>query len=123
MRRSIYLVLFVITTSFIFSGCAMPPRLGVSGGLYTGTSQGLAATAQMSIKKGEACAMSILGIIATGDASIDAARRNGGIRSISAVDEEYFSILGKWLFILPRAYSNELRWDCFFVQQGRMSDV
>ena len=80
-----------ILSALALSGCSS--KAGLIGALYAGYSEGLTATAQMSVKKGEACGMSILGIIAIGDASIDTARRNGGIRSISTVDEQFTSIL------------------------------
>jgi hypothetical protein len=72
------------------TGCA---RFPIGGGLYTGVSQPVSATAQLSMKRGEACSMSVLGLIATGDASIEAARKAGGIRSISTVDEQVTVIL------------------------------
>jgi hypothetical protein len=68
-------------------------KTGLVGGLYAGYGEGKSASAQVSVKKGESCAMSILGLIAVGDASIDTARRNGGIRSISSVNEHWTSIL------------------------------
>lgn len=78
----------------IFSvGCATA-RAPLTGVFYTATQSGLAATPQAGPKWGEACASSILGMVATGDASIEAARRNGGITSIASVDEKASSILG-----------------------------
>jgi hypothetical protein len=47
-------------------------------------------------KKGEACAVSILGLITTGDASIRAAADAGGIKEMSAVDTQFTNILGIW---------------------------
>ncbi len=72
----------------------MPARFPMMGVLYTGVSQGVGATAQLSMKRGEACASSILGLIATGDSSIETARKNGGIRSIASVDEQVTGFLG-----------------------------
>lgn len=45
-------------------------------------------------KTGEACATNILGLIATGDASIDAAMRNGGIKEPVTVDYKVMGVLG-----------------------------
>ena len=45
-------------------------------------------------KTGEACAMSILGIVTTGDATIRAAADAGGVRDISAVDSSIMNVLG-----------------------------
>ena len=39
-------------------------------------------------KQGRACARSILALVAEGDASIEAAARNGGITTIESVDHE-----------------------------------
>ncbi len=45
-------------------------------------------------KTGEACATSILGIVASGDASIDAAKQAGGINEVLSVDYKSTSVLG-----------------------------
>lgn len=84
--------IFAVSAMLFFCSCA--GRAPVQGWLYTGVQSGLAVSAQAGPKTGEACAMSILGLIATGDASIDTARRNGGITSISIVDEKSTQILG-----------------------------
>lgn len=39
-------------------------------------------------KEGRACAKNILGIYAGGDITVDAAKRNGGISTITSVSEE-----------------------------------
>lgn len=39
-------------------------------------------------KKGKACARSILGLVADGDASIETAAENGKIRNVTSVDYE-----------------------------------
>ena len=86
--------ILAVMTVALLSGCAMA-RSPVSGGWYTDTKAGLSATSnQAGNRMGQACATSILGLIATGDASIEAARRNGGITMISSVDESASSILG-----------------------------
>ena len=45
-------------------------------------------------KRGKACASSILGAIATGDASLAAAAKAGGITKVGFVDYSAFSVLG-----------------------------
>ena len=77
------------------SGCAFASGGNgfVTGAVYSGyRSPGQVGTAQTG-KIGEACASSILGWIATGDASIEEAKRAGGITQIAHVDHEQFSIL------------------------------
>ena len=64
------------------------------GGLYTEEQYPVSATSNHSGNRvGEACAVQILGLVATGDASIEAARRNGGITAISTVDQTLNSYL------------------------------
>jgi hypothetical protein len=48
-------------------------------------------------KTGEACASGILGIVATGDASIKAAAAAGGITKVNAVDYKNDNLLGSVL--------------------------
>jgi hypothetical protein len=45
-------------------------------------------------KRGEGCAMSILGVFASGDASVAAAAKQAGITKISTVDGSGGNILG-----------------------------
>jgi len=75
-------------------GCASA-RSPVSGFWYTNTYAPEAVSSnQAGNKVGEACASSILGIIATGDSSVETARRNGGVTMITSVDSKANSILG-----------------------------
>ncbi|MCB0405543.1 MAG: TRL-like family protein [Bdellovibrionales bacterium] len=74
----------------MLSGCAHP-----LGALFTGVQYPINATAQpRGDKMGEACSISILGLIAVGDASIDTARRNGRISKITSVDGTNLTLLG-----------------------------
>ncbi len=50
-------------------------------------------------KQGKACADSILGLIAKGDASVRAAKQNGGITEVTSVDHSarnFLNIVGEW---------------------------
>jgi hypothetical protein len=78
----------------LLSGCAMAasPVTGIWSSNVMGP---LGATSNApGTKMGRACATSILGLIASGDASIDAARRAGSINTISSVDYESKGLLG-----------------------------
>ena len=82
-----------IATSLL-GGCAVvaSPTRGwaytkVQGPVTTGTSANAS-------KSGQACATNILGLIATGDASIDAAKKAGGITNVASVDHDSTSVLG-----------------------------
>ncbi|MCM2278015.1 MAG: TRL-like family protein [Oligoflexia bacterium] len=67
-------------------------RSPVVGLAYSDVQAGRAVTSNQSGNRiGEACASSILGLIATGDASVESARRNGAITLIASVDETYQS--------------------------------
>jgi hypothetical protein len=54
----------------------------------------ITATSSVGTKQGQACARSYLGLIATGDASIEAAKRAGGITEVSVVDHHTTNVLG-----------------------------
>lgn len=45
-------------------------------------------------KVGEACVSSIFGLVASGDASLEAAKKAGGITQIAYVDHDQFSVVG-----------------------------
>ena len=50
-------------------------------------------------KVGKACAESILGLIAHGDASVRAAKEAGGISEVTTIDHSarnFFGIVGEW---------------------------
>lgn len=80
----------------VLSGCAtaMAP---VTGFVYTDLEAGGAVTSNTgSSKVGTASVTSILGAIATGDASVKAAAANGAITKIHHVDYHAESVLGLW---------------------------
>lgn len=74
---------------YAFSGQGMPIGLFVSTDTASHTT-----TNNIGKKKGEACAMSILGLITLGDAGIKAAAEAGGVTQISAVDVNSLNVLG-----------------------------
>lgn len=93
MRKSLRLATGVVL-ALAAGGCAMA-RSPVNGAWYTDVSSSVGSTSnQAGNRVGEACAISILGLIATGDASIETARRNGAITMITSVDDRATSILG-----------------------------
>ena len=68
----------------------------LTGVLHTNVQGPIAATGKSGgvLRSGSASATSILGLVATGDASIRAAARNGGITEIHWVDYHSESTLG-----------------------------
>jgi hypothetical protein len=76
------------------TGCAFVTRAPVTGLIYLSTQQGESvASNDVGAKRGEACATSILGWVATGDASVSSAAKAGGITKISHVDSTASDIL------------------------------
>lgn len=75
-------------------GCASASS-PVSGAWYTDVKGPITVTdAYGGTAMGQACATSILGLVATGDASLETAKKNGGVAQVTAVDHTSNSILG-----------------------------
>jgi hypothetical protein len=92
MKKAILLASAIAAATL--SGCAMVGT-PLSGVIYTDMNYPVTATAsEQGSKTGEAKATSILGIIATGDASVAAAAKNGGITKVKTVDVKATSIIG-----------------------------
>lgn len=92
---------FVSGVLFIGTGCAAFGGGYPSGSLYTGVTAPhgvdraeISGTGKTGDKAGEACATGILGVAAWGDASIDAAKKAGGISDVHSVELRSFNILG-----------------------------
>jgi hypothetical protein len=87
----------------VISGCAIVAS-PVAGALYTEAKYGDTATSSTGAsKEGRACATSILGLVATGDASIATAKAAGGISEVSSVDhtaKNILGILGEWCTVV-----------------------
>jgi len=83
----------VMLATVLLTGCATRYP---EGSLYLDLKLPVTATSSKSVnsKKGVSEATSILGLVATGDASIEAAAKQGGITVIHHVDWEVKSILG-----------------------------
>ena len=78
----------------VMSSCAMVSS-PVMGTLYTDVKSPFAVTSNSGASKvGSAEATCILGILATGDASITAATKKAGITKIHHIDQHATSILG-----------------------------
>ena len=99
--------LLLIIAALSTSGCAStyagaytasqsPVQSPVAGSIYTEGQGPKAATSTrvQPTKEGRATAKSILGLLGTGDASIQAAMQNGDISEIHRVDYETVNYLG-----------------------------
>ncbi len=91
MKR--FLFVFALGAVCMLMGCAMMIPFG---GLYTGTKMPFMATSNsgVSTKTGEAQCISVLGLVAVGDCSIETAKKNGGITKVNTVDWDTKNILG-----------------------------
>lgn len=89
MKKSVCVVMLA-SLGMLF-GCASPMPMGA---LYTELKLPITATAISGRKHGSAGCTSVLGLVATGDCSIETAKRNGGITKVSGVDWEAKNILG-----------------------------
>ena len=76
----------------------------MQGTTFNETKYGNIATDEsVATKEGKACGTSILGAVAQGDASIVAAKANGGITKVTSIDHYAKSILslyGEWCTIV-----------------------
>lgn len=93
LRFSVLLLTLSSLASCAAGGALFHSKAG-SGSIFTDVKQPLIATNESGDKVGQACAHNILGIAAFGDASIAAAKMNGGIDTVVSVDEEILNILG-----------------------------
>ena len=87
------LTLASVAAATLMTGCAMQPTHAL---IYSNaTSPYIATSADSSNKVGESeeCT-NVLGLIATGDCSINSAAKNGNITTVSTVDWKGTNILG-----------------------------
>jgi len=79
--------------AFVLSGCAVAGS-PVGNAVVTTVKGPIGVTTGTDTSKtGTACAKNFLGVVATGDASINAAKREGGIQSVTSVDHDTFTVM------------------------------
>ncbi|XGC81995.1 TRL-like family protein [Bdellovibrio bacteriovorus] len=81
----------LITTLFILAGCASPMTKSGAALWNSVKEAGMVTEAKEATKTGTACQKNILGIVNDGDSSIEAAKKEGGIATVSSVDYDIFS--------------------------------
>ena len=82
-----------LCTTLFLSSCAALVKAPLTGFLYTGTQQPLEVTDNtLGTKVGEASAISILGWVAFGDASIQKAAKEGNSRAKLALDKFVYEV-------------------------------
>lgn len=88
--KKIVLTILAVSATFL-SGCSVSP---VTGAVNVAKWDGpVSNPGVQSLKSGQACAKSILGIVAYGDASIETAKKNAGITKVATVDHETLNVL------------------------------
>lgn len=86
-----------LSAAAMLSGCLSVPVMPPYGIVYTSYKAPLDFDQEKSPvgdKKGTAETMSILGLVAIGDGSIQTAAEDGNLKTIYGADYEYFNILG-----------------------------
>ncbi|WP_340122466.1 TRL-like family protein [Methylobacter svalbardensis] len=101
-----FLAVGVMSLVVSLSGCMIVDS-PIKGVLGTEVIWGDIATGETapsgSLKEGKACAESILGLLARGDASVRAAKENGNIKEVISVDHSarnFLNIVGEWCTIV-----------------------
>jgi len=90
--KKLGLAVVLLSLTVMLVGCATPFPYGI---IYTEIKSPIAADGGVSYSKiGTAKSVSILGLVATGDASIKAAAANGRITTVKYVDYDVKNILG-----------------------------
>lgn len=102
MRRHTAALLAALAVMALGLGGCMTVQSPAMGSIYMDVKGPVDAGDSVGSKMGEACASSIAGIFATGDASIKTAAMNGGISNIESVDHHSTNlvIFGKYCTIV-----------------------
>jgi hypothetical protein len=93
MHRILSLVLALVG-SLGLSACAVVVSPVGNGALFTDVRGPVQVQNGVApAKLGRACAHNVVGLVAYGDASIAAARKQGGIEQVASIDHDSFSVL------------------------------
>ena len=96
IRRTLSLIACIICIT-LFLGCMLAPVVPPAGIIYSNTKAPLdidVNNTTIGSKRGEASCLNIMMLVAFGDASINEAARNGGIKTVKHVDYEFTNIFG-----------------------------
>ncbi|MBN1783619.1 MAG: TRL-like family protein [Alphaproteobacteria bacterium] len=86
--------LMLLVAAFSLAACTSTSNPAGPGMIVSMTKAPIGAgPARSGPKTGKACAQSFLGLVAMGDSSVETAKKNGGIKTVSTVDVENFSVL------------------------------
>ena len=105
MFRIALLAIVAVSLVLVGFGCTIP-RTPISTMIYCDVKDAMAVNPgdiPDNLKVGEASSMGILSIV-TGDSSIDAAKKAGGIKKIYYVDYQSMQVLGVYAKTTTRVY-------------------
>lgn len=95
MKKVLFSFAAACACACMLTSCAAISSPVGMGAFYTGVQSGMTTTSNNVGKKvGTSKAINVLGFVASGDASINSAAKNAGIKKISHVDQKQTSILG-----------------------------
>jgi len=86
----------ILAVMLLVSGCSAWPKAGNNGAFYAKVSSPVQAfpnSRSEPLRYGQACNSSILGLYASGDSSIAAARANGSITEVVTIEEQFQHVL------------------------------
>jgi hypothetical protein len=89
--------IILIIATFVLSSCTSTRSGVTSGALFSSWNDTISGVSDNSVqvsKTGEACATNILGLVATGDSSVETAKMNGRINKVAYADTTYLNVLG-----------------------------
>lgn len=102
MKKTIMTVACAIALALGMTSCS---AIGMVGSVYTDFTVPTAVTSNaLGTKVGQAEAISVLGVVAIGDAGIDKAAKQAGIKKVSHVDKKTFSVLGLFTKVTYTVY-------------------
>ena len=95
MKPKLTACMTLALVGMLAAACASTGVLSGTGpALITAVDEGGAATDQSATSSvGKACSANILGLFAVGDSSVDTAKMDGDITTVSSVDHEYLNVL------------------------------
>jgi phosphotransacetylase len=95
MRKILTLLMVISFATLVLTGCVCVSSPVSNGLIYTGVQGPVAATAADTYSRvGKSSCVAVLGFVSAGNASIDAAMKNGAITKIHHVDHKSTNILG-----------------------------
>jgi hypothetical protein len=93
MRKlaSIALVALIGLSIHCVSGIGGPD---LNGSLYTSVQRSESIPSKVGAREGESCQSGFLGLVATGDASVEGAAKSGNVRELNSISFKRTAVLG-----------------------------